>query len=62
MEEEIKKCSTGKAKTLEELIVVTKDCDACQNETCDTGKTVRNQKQAIAHSSKYHKSDYPGRK
>ena len=47
--------STGKAKAWEELIVVTKERDNCQIETCDLVKLVRNQKQALAHSSKYHK-------
>ena len=37
MEEEIKQWSTGKAKTLEELIAITKERDACQIETCDLG-------------------------
>ena len=35
MEEEIKQWSTGKAKSVEELIVVTKENDACKIETCD---------------------------
>ena len=53
-EEEIKKWSTGKDKALEEVIAVTKERYACQNETCDMGITVRNHKQAIFHSSKEH--------
>ena len=52
MEEEIKKWSTGKAQSLEGLIYVTKERDACQIETCDMGKTFHNQKQAISHSTK----------
>ena len=56
MEVEIKQWSKGKAKALEELIAATKECDAFQIQTCDLGKTVRNQKQAMAHSSKEHKS------
>ena len=35
MEYEIKQWSTGKAKSVEELIVVTKENDACKIETCD---------------------------
>ena len=55
MEEEIKQWSTGKAKGLKELITATNERDACQIETCDLGKTIRNQKQAIAHSLKDNK-------
>ena len=54
MEEEIKQWSTGKVNSLEELVTVTKDRDAYQIEICDMRKTVLNQKQAIAHSSKEH--------
>ena len=43
------------AKTLEEPISVSKECDACKIEACDLGGKVRNQKQAISHSSKEHK-------
>ena len=55
LEEEIKHWPTGKAKALEELIDVTKYRDACKIEICDLGKTVCNQKQVVAHSSKEQK-------
>ena len=55
MQEKIKQWSTGKAKVLEELIDATKERDACQIETYDLGKIVRNQKQVISHSPKEHK-------
>ena len=55
MEEEIRHWPTGKAKSLEGLIDVTKERDACKIEICDLEKTVCNQKQVVAHSSKEHK-------
>ena len=55
LKEEIKHWPTRKAKSLEELIAVTKERDACKIEICDMGKTVCNQKQVVAHSSKEHK-------
>ena len=54
MEEGINQWSKGKANALEELIDVTKERDSYQIETCGVGKTVRNQKQVIAHSLKEH--------
>ena len=55
MEEEIKQRPTVKAKALDELIAVIKERDTCKIEICDLGKTVCNQKQVVAHSSKEHK-------
>ena len=40
MNKDIKQWSTGKANALEELITVTKECDACQIEKCNMRKTV----------------------
>ena len=49
LEEEIKQRPTAKAKALDELIAVIKECDSCQIEICDLGKTVCNNKQVVAH-------------
>ena len=49
LEEEIRQRPTGKSKALDELIAVMKERDACKIGICDLGKTVRNQKQAVAH-------------
>ena len=40
MEDDIKKWSTGKTKTLEELIAVTKERDTCKIETYDMGESL----------------------
>ena len=42
------------------LIAVIKERNTCQIEICDLEKTVRNQKQAVAHSSKEHKKRASG--
>ena len=55
LEKEIKQRPTGKTKALDELVDVIKERDACKIEICDLGKTVCNQKQVVAHSSKEHK-------